>query len=75
MPETHFAGIITEKRHNFDPSTLSASTENHHFMLNGETRRAPGLPVARAQTAWEDADQVSFVVLQYSHRQAWARAE
>jgi hypothetical protein len=62
MPETHFAGIITEKRHNFDPSTPSASTGNLHFMLNGETRRAPGLPVAGAQMAWEDADQVSFVV-------------
>jgi hypothetical protein len=23
MPETHFAGIITEKRHNFDPFTFS----------------------------------------------------
>jgi hypothetical protein len=74
MLETHFAGIITEKRYNFDPSTLPASAENLHFMLNGETRRAPGLPVARAQTAWEDADKVSFAVPRYSHRQAWARA-
>jgi hypothetical protein len=72
--ETHFAGIITEKRHNFDPSTPPASTENLHFMLNGETRRVPGPPVTHAQMAWKDADQVSFVVLQYSHRQAWARA-
>jgi hypothetical protein len=30
--------------------------------------------VAGAQTAWEDVDQVSFVVPRYSHRQAWARA-
>jgi hypothetical protein len=74
MPETHFAGIITEKRHNFDSSTPPASAENLHFTLNEETRRAPGPPVAHAQTAWEDADQVSFAVPQYSHRQAWARA-
>jgi hypothetical protein len=74
MLETHFAGIITEKRYNFDPSTLPASAENLHFMLNGETRRAPGPPVAHAQMAWENADQVSFGVPQYSHRQAWARA-
>jgi hypothetical protein len=47
MLETHFAGIITEKRHNFDPSTPPTGTENLHFTLNGETRRAPGrqLPV------------------------------
>jgi hypothetical protein len=44
--ETHFAGIITEKRQNFDPSTPPASAENLHFTLNGETRRAPGPPVA-----------------------------
>jgi hypothetical protein len=43
MLETHFADIITEKRHNFDPSTPPACAENLHFMLNGETRRAPGL--------------------------------
>jgi hypothetical protein len=63
MLETHFAGLITEKRHNFDPSTPPASTENLHFMLNRETRRAPKPPVAGTQTAWEDADQVSFAVL------------
>jgi hypothetical protein len=57
MLETHFAGIITEKRHNFDPSTSPAGAENLHFTLNGETRRAPG-----AHTAWEDVDQVSFAV-------------
>jgi hypothetical protein len=75
MPETHFVGIITEKRHNFDPSTPPAGAENLHFMLNGETRRAPRPPVTSAQTAWEDVDQVSFAVPRYSHRQAWARAE
>jgi hypothetical protein len=62
MLETHFAGIITEKRHNFDPSTPPACTENLHFTLNIETRRAPGPPVAGAQTDWEDVDQVSFTV-------------
>jgi hypothetical protein len=74
MLETHFAGIITQKRHNFDPSTPPAGIENLHFTLNGETMRATGPPVARAQMAWEDVDQVSFVIPQYSHRQAWARA-
>jgi hypothetical protein len=64
MLETHFAGIITEKRHNFDPSTPPAGAENLHLTLNGETRRAPRLPVAGAQMAWEDTDQVSFAVLQ-----------
>jgi hypothetical protein len=63
-----------EKKHNFDPSTLPASAENLHYTLNGETRRAPGPPVARAQKAWEDTDQVSFTVPEYSNRQAWARA-
>jgi hypothetical protein len=74
MLETYFAGIITEKRHNFDPSTSPDCAENLHLTLKGETGRAPGLPVASAQTAWEDADQVSFTVRWYSHRQAWARA-
>jgi hypothetical protein len=63
--------MITEKRHNFDPSTPPAGAENLHFTLNGETRRAPGPPVAGAQKAWEDTDQVSFAVPRYSHRQAW----
>jgi hypothetical protein len=72
--ETHFAGKITEKRQNFDPSTPSAIAENLHFMINRETRRAPGSPDTHAQMAWEDVDKVSFVVLQYSHRQPWARA-
>jgi hypothetical protein len=47
MLETHFAGIITEKMHNFDPSTSPAGAENLHFMLNGETRRAPGAASGR----------------------------
>jgi hypothetical protein len=42
MLETHLAGKITEKRQNFDSSTSRASAENLHFMLNRETRRAPG---------------------------------
>jgi hypothetical protein len=62
MLETHFEGIITEKRHNFDPSTPPAGAENLHFPLNRETRRAHRPPVASAQMAWEDADQVSFTV-------------
>jgi hypothetical protein len=62
MLETHFVGIITEKKHNFDASTPPAGTENLHFMLNGETKRAPGPPVTGDQTAWEDADQVSFAI-------------
>jgi hypothetical protein len=74
MLETHFAGIITEKRHNFDPSTPPAGAENLHVTLNRDTRRAPGQPVAGAHMAWEDMDEVSFVVPRYSHRQAWARA-
>jgi hypothetical protein len=43
MLETHFAGIINEKRHNLDPSTPPAGTENLHFTLNRETKRAPRL--------------------------------
>jgi hypothetical protein len=74
MLQTHFAVIITEKRQNFDLSTPPAGAENLHFTLNGETRRAPGLPVTRAQMAWEDADKLSFTVPWYSHRQPWARA-
>jgi hypothetical protein len=74
MLETHFAGIITEKRHKFDPSTPPDGTENLLFTSNREKRRAPGPPDACAQMAGEDADQVSFMVPQYSHRQAWARA-
>jgi hypothetical protein len=36
-----------------------ACTENLHFTLKGETRRAPGPPDTRAQTTWEDVDKVS----------------
>jgi hypothetical protein len=72
--ETHFSGKITEKRQNFDPSTTPAGAEHLHFTLNGESRRAPGPPVTRAQMAWEDVDKVSFTVPWYSHRQPWARA-
>jgi hypothetical protein len=74
MLETHLAGKTTKKRQNFDPSTPPAGTENLHYTLNGETRRAPRPPVTYAQMAWEDEDKVSFVVPRYSHRQAWARA-
>jgi hypothetical protein len=57
MLETHLAGKATEKRQNFDPSTLPARTEHLHFTLNGETRRVPGQPpVAHVQMAWEDVD-------------------
>jgi hypothetical protein len=60
MLETHLTGKATEKRQNFDPSTLQACAEHLHFMLNRETRRAPGpLTDACSQTAWEDADKVS----------------
>jgi hypothetical protein len=59
MLETHLAGKTTEKRQNFDPSTLPAGAEHLYFMLNGETRRAPGLPDTCAQMAWEDTDKVS----------------
>jgi hypothetical protein len=59
MLETHLAGKTTEKRQNFDPSTPSACTENLHFTLNRETRRAPRPPVACTQMAWEDTDKVS----------------
>jgi hypothetical protein len=59
MLETHLAGKTTQKRQNIDLSTPPAGAEHLHFMLNGETRRAPGPPVAHAQTAWEDADKVS----------------
>jgi hypothetical protein len=74
MLETHFAGKITEKRQNIDPSTPPASAKNLHFTLNRETRVAPGPPVTCTQMAWEDADKVSFTVPRYSHRQPWARA-
>jgi hypothetical protein len=60
MLETHLAGKATKKRQNFDPSTPPACTEHLHFMLNGETRRAPGRPPdAGIQTDWKDADKLS----------------
>jgi hypothetical protein len=59
MLETHLAGKTTEKRQNFDPSTPPAGTENLHFMLNRETRRAPRQPVTHAQMAWENTDKMS----------------
>jgi hypothetical protein len=43
----------------FEPSTPPACAEHLHFMLNRENKRAPGPPIARAHTAWEDADKVS----------------
>jgi hypothetical protein len=44
-------------RKKFDFSTPPACTENLHFTLNGEMRRAPMPPPdASAQTAWEDAN-------------------
>jgi hypothetical protein len=59
MLETHLASKATKKRQNFDPSTPPACTENLHFTLNGETRRAPWPPVAHTQMAWEDMGKVS----------------
>jgi hypothetical protein len=57
MLDIHLTDKTTEKRQNFDPSTAPACTEHLHFTLNGETRRAPGLPPdAGAQTAWDNAD-------------------
>jgi hypothetical protein len=57
MLETHLAGKTTEKRQNFDPSTPPTCAEHLHFMLNGQTRRAPGpLPDAGTQMVWEDVD-------------------
>jgi hypothetical protein len=51
-----------------------AGAENLHFTLNRETRRAPKADSGQCPLAWEDADQVSFAVPWYSHRQAWDRA-
>jgi hypothetical protein len=62
MLETRLAGKTTKKRQNLDPSTSLAHAENFHLMLNRETRRAPGPPVAHAQMAWEDVDKVREVV-------------
>jgi hypothetical protein len=53
----HLTGKTTEKRQNFDPSTLPAHAEHLYFTLNRERRRAPRLPPdAHAQMAWEEAD-------------------
>jgi hypothetical protein len=59
MLETHLAGKTTKKRQNFDPSTPPAGSENLHFTINGETRRAPRPPVTHAQMACEDTEKVS----------------
>jgi hypothetical protein len=59
MLEIHFAGKITKKRQNFDPSTPPAGAENLHFTLKGETRRAPRPPVTHAQMAWKDTDKLT----------------
>jgi hypothetical protein len=77
LPSEYKSYVLSPERVSRKPGFLHKAptcAEHLHFTLNGETRRAPGPPVACAQTAWEDADQVSFVVPQYSHRQAWARA-
>jgi hypothetical protein len=44
------------------PLSRTSGAENLHFTLNGEIRRAPEPPVAGAQTAWENADQVIFAL-------------
>jgi hypothetical protein len=49
MLETYLKGKATEKRQNSDPSTPLACAEHLHFTMNGETRRAPKLPVAHIQ--------------------------
>jgi hypothetical protein len=60
MVEIHLTGKTTGKMQNPDSSTLPACTEHLHFMLNGETRRAPVPPDDSSQTTWEDVDhQVS----------------
>jgi hypothetical protein len=59
MLETNLAGKATMKRKNNDPSTPPACTENLHFTLNRETRRAPGPPDTHAHMAWEDEEKVS----------------
>jgi hypothetical protein len=70
MLETNLADKATEKRQNFDPSIPPTCAEHLHFTLNGETRRAPGLPDARTQTAWEGELSGTW----YFHRQLWARS-
>jgi hypothetical protein len=60
MLEIYLTGKTTEKRQNFDSSTLPAYTECLHFTLNGETRRAPmWQPDTSIQAAWEEDHKVS----------------
>jgi hypothetical protein len=56
MLEIHLTGKTTKKRQNFDSSTPPACEYHLHFMLNVETRRAPGPPNGSAQMAWEDVE-------------------
>jgi hypothetical protein len=57
MLETHLADKASKNRQNFDPTTPPACAENLHFMLNGQTRRAPVPPAdSSTQTAWKDVD-------------------
>jgi hypothetical protein len=72
MRETDFEGKITEKRQNCDP--LHNSSRRRESPLLVKQRNKEGLRPPVAQMAWEDADKVSFTGLQYSNRQAWARA-
>jgi hypothetical protein len=44
------------------PPHPPACAEHLHFMLNGDTRRAPRVQVAHAQMAWEDVDKGSYVL-------------
>jgi hypothetical protein len=60
--ETHHTEKNTEKRQNFASSTPPACTEHLHFMLNGETKRAPRPPPdASAQMAWKGTDHKLMV--------------
>jgi hypothetical protein len=53
--EIHLTGKTTKKRQNCDSSTPLDCAQHLHFMLNGETRRAPvPLPDSSSQMAWED---------------------
>jgi hypothetical protein len=62
MLEIHLAGKTTEKRQNFDPLHTSSPRRASPLHVKWRNQEAPGAPVTRAQTAWEDADQVSFAV-------------
>jgi hypothetical protein len=50
MLDIHLTDKTTEKRQNFDPSTPLACAQHLHFMLNGETRKAPGLTTRSSST-------------------------